>query len=61
MIQFNFVNIFCGFDLHFILIVSKLYVILQMGLGEYERTNMRYGDSQPTTTARYSLMPLFLN
>jgi hypothetical protein len=25
-----------------------------MGLGEYERANLKYGDSQPTATARYS-------
>ncbi|XP_030487987.2 protein SPEAR3 [Cannabis sativa] len=26
---------------------------IMMGLGEYERANIRYGDSQPTTTARW--------
>ncbi|XP_062149374.1 protein SPEAR3 [Alnus glutinosa] len=26
---------------------------IMMGLGEYERANLRYGDSQPTATARW--------
>lgn len=26
---------------------------MQIGLPEYERTNSRYGDSQPSNTARY--------
>ncbi|XP_015898445.1 protein SPEAR3 [Ziziphus jujuba] len=26
---------------------------IMMGLGEYERANIRYGDSQPTSTARW--------
>ncbi|KAE7998710.1 hypothetical protein FH972_003223 [Carpinus fangiana] len=26
---------------------------MMMGLGEYERTNIRYGDSQPSATARW--------
>ncbi|KAF3441900.1 hypothetical protein FNV43_RR15815 [Rhamnella rubrinervis] len=29
---------------------------IMMGLGDYERTNIRYGDSQPTTTPRSSSM-----
>lgn len=31
-----------------------------MGLGEYERTNIRYGDSLPATTARYYNNCVFL-
>jgi hypothetical protein len=28
------------------------YLVLQMGIGDYDGTNIRYGDSQPSTAAR---------
>lgn len=31
-----------------------------MGLSDYERTNITYGDSQPTTTPRYIIICIYM-
>lgn len=30
----------------------QFYLVLQMGIGDYDGTNIGYGDSQPSTAAR---------
>ena len=35
---------------------DKNGLLLQMGISEYHKTNIRYGDSQKTNTARYLIL-----
>ena len=31
-------------------------LVVQMGISEYQKTNIRYGDSEQTNTARYLIL-----
>lgn len=63
--SFVFLGLFVFTRFLFILIVnSEVYQILlwfQMGLGDIERANIRYGDSQPPSTARYFISTIKVN
>ncbi|KAH7511950.1 hypothetical protein FEM48_Zijuj12G0038300 [Ziziphus jujuba var. spinosa] len=49
----NFSNEFCSTSSTIITPPDHASDQDNMGLGEYERANIRYGDSQPTSTARW--------